>query len=69
MSVPQIRFDDYRLADRYLLPEGRVFLTGTQGLVRLLFDQARRDRAAGRATGGFVSGYRAPPSASSSCRR
>jgi indolepyruvate ferredoxin oxidoreductase len=61
MSTPQLRFDDYRLADRYTLPEGRVFLTGTQALVRVLFDQARRDREAGLATGGFVSGYRGSP--------
>ena len=46
MSVHQLRFADYRLADRYTMPEGRVFLTGTQALVRVLFDQARRDRMA-----------------------
>jgi indolepyruvate ferredoxin oxidoreductase len=61
MSVPQPRFSDYRLADRYELPHGRVFLTGTQALVRVLFDQARRDREAGLTTGGFVSGYRGSP--------
>jgi len=61
MSVPQPRFADYRLADRYDLPQGRVFLTGTQALVRVLFDQARRDREAGLRTGGFVSGYRGSP--------
>ena len=61
MSAPQLRFADYRLADRYALPAGRVFLTGTQALVRLLLEQARRDRAAGLRTGGFVSGYRGSP--------
>ena len=61
MSVPQLRFRDYRLADRYDLPSGRVFLTGTQALARILFDQARRDREAGLKTGGFVSGYRGSP--------
>jgi indolepyruvate ferredoxin oxidoreductase len=61
MSAPQLRFSDYRLADRYTLPSGRVFLTGTQALVRILFDQARRDREAGLRTGGFVSGYRGSP--------
>jgi indolepyruvate ferredoxin oxidoreductase len=61
MTMPQLRFADYRLADRYTLPEGRVFLTGTQALVRVLFDQARRDREAGLRTGGFVSGYRGSP--------
>ena len=61
MSVPQLRLADYRLADRYDQPSGRVFLTGTQALARILFDQARRDREAGLNTGGFVSGYRGSP--------
>ena len=33
--------DDYELQDRYLREEGRVFLTGTQALVRLPLDQAQ----------------------------
>ena len=37
----------YALEDRYDAERGRVFLTGTQALVRILLDQARRDRAAG----------------------
>ena len=37
----------YRLADRYDQTAGRVFMTGTQALVRIVLDQARRDRAAG----------------------
>ncbi|MCP8939081.1 indolepyruvate ferredoxin oxidoreductase family protein [Alsobacter sp. SYSU M60028] len=53
--------DDYRLEDRYTRTEGRVYLTGTQAIVRILLDQARRDRAAGLDTGGFVSGYRGSP--------
>src|SRR5690606_1051890 len=51
----------YRLEDRYARGGGRVFLTGTQALVRIVLDQARRDRAQGLATGGFVSGYRGSP--------
>ncbi|WP_187970722.1 indolepyruvate ferredoxin oxidoreductase family protein [Aquibium microcysteis] len=51
----------YRLQDRYTQPAGRVFMTGTQALVRIVLDQARRDRAAGRNTAGFVSGYRGSP--------
>ncbi|WP_299651838.1 indolepyruvate ferredoxin oxidoreductase family protein [uncultured Tateyamaria sp.] len=61
MSDPRHRFDTYALKDRYDRTEGRVFLTGTQALVRIMLDQARRDRAAGRNTGGFVSGYRGSP--------
>ncbi|SHE83036.1 indolepyruvate ferredoxin oxidoreductase [Ruegeria intermedia] len=51
----------YQLADRYDQTTGRVFLTGTQALARILMDQARRDRDAGLNTGGFVSGYRGSP--------
>ncbi len=52
---------DYTLDDRYLRREGRVYLTGTQALVRVVLEQARRDRAAGANTAGFVSGYRGSP--------
>ncbi|MGZ2258826.1 indolepyruvate ferredoxin oxidoreductase family protein [Roseobacter sp. A03A-229] len=51
----------YALQDRYSKTSGRVFLTGTQALVRIMLDQARRDRAAGRRTAGLVSGYRGSP--------
>jgi indolepyruvate ferredoxin oxidoreductase len=49
------------LADKYELPKGRVFMTGTQALVRLMLAQKARDEAAGLNTGGFVSGYRGSP--------
>jgi indolepyruvate ferredoxin oxidoreductase len=61
MSDPKHRFDTYQLSDRYDRQTGRVFLTGTQALVRIMLDQARRDRAQGRHTAGFVSGYRGSP--------
>ena len=54
-------FARYRLEDRYDRISGRVFMTGTQALVRVLLDQARRDRAKGLDTAGFVSGYRGSP--------
>ncbi|MFC4174938.1 indolepyruvate ferredoxin oxidoreductase family protein [Microvirga sp. GCM10011540] len=53
--------DAYQLTDHYARQKGRVFLTGTQAIVRILLDQARRDRAAGLDTAGFVSGYRGSP--------
>jgi indolepyruvate ferredoxin oxidoreductase len=53
--------DIYQLADRYEREQGRVFLTGTQAIVRILLDQARRDRENGLNTAGFVSGYRGSP--------
>ena len=46
---------------KYVQQEGRVFLSGNQALVRLPFEQSRRDREAGLNTGGFVSGYRGSP--------
>ncbi len=61
MTVHSPQFDTYQLDDRYARTEGRVFLTGTQALVRVMMDQARRDRMAGRHTAGFVSGYRGSP--------
>ncbi|WPZ14667.1 indolepyruvate ferredoxin oxidoreductase family protein [Nitratireductor rhodophyticola] len=51
----------YELEDRYTQEKGRVFMTGTQALVRAVLDQARRDRASGLNTAGFISGYRGSP--------
>jgi indolepyruvate ferredoxin oxidoreductase len=53
--------DPYELSDRYDRERGRVFLTGTQAIVRIALDQVRRDRAAGLNTAGFISGYRGSP--------
>jgi len=61
MNAPSRPLDDYALADRYGRASGRVFLTGTQALVRAVLDQARRDREAGLNTAGLVSGYRGSP--------
>jgi len=52
---------NYQLDDRYAKSEGRVFMSGTQALVRALIMQSRADRAAGLNTAGFVSGYRGSP--------
>lgn len=61
MSNPGHQFQTYSLSDRYTLTKGRVFLTGTQALVRIMLDQARRDKANGIKTAGFISGYRGSP--------
>jgi len=49
------------LDDKYALESGRVYLTGTQALVRLPLMQRQRDRAAGLNTAGYISGYRGSP--------
>jgi indolepyruvate ferredoxin oxidoreductase len=49
------------LDDKYSLDEGRIYLSGTQALVRLPMMQRQRDRAAGLNTGCFISGYRGSP--------
>jgi indolepyruvate ferredoxin oxidoreductase len=49
------------LQDKYLLEEGRILLTGMQGLVRLPLDQHRADRGRGLHTGTMISGYQGSP--------
>ncbi|MCW8868746.1 MAG: pyruvate ferredoxin oxidoreductase, partial [Marinobacter sp.] len=61
MSADTPQLDDYKLEDRYLRESGRVFLTGTQALVRIPLMQAALDRKQGLNTAGLVSGYRGSP--------
>jgi indolepyruvate ferredoxin oxidoreductase len=49
------------LDDKYTLDKGRVYISGTQALVRLPMLQKARDLKAGLNTAGFVSGYRGSP--------
>src|SRR5512141_2204946 len=49
------------LEDKYELASGRIYLTGTQALVRLAMIQRERDLAVGLNTAGFISGYRGAP--------
>ncbi len=56
MPRPKVTLDD-----KYDLGQERVFLSGTQAVVRLALMQKARDRAAGLNTAGFVSGYRGSP--------
>jgi indolepyruvate ferredoxin oxidoreductase len=56
MTPPKTTLDD-----KYLKSSGRVFISSNQALVRLPLDQARRDRAAGLKTAGYISGYRGSP--------
>ncbi len=63
MTVPvqAPELDQYELQDRYTREQGRVFLTGTQALVRLPMVQRALDAQRGLNTAGFVSGYRGSP--------
>ncbi|OYX41808.1 MAG: indolepyruvate ferredoxin oxidoreductase [Rhodobacterales bacterium 32-67-9] len=56
MGKSQISLDD-----RYDLTRTPVLLNGTQALVRLMLTQRERDRKAGLATAGYVTGYRGSP--------
>ncbi len=49
------------LHDKYDLTTERIFISGTQAIVRLMLMQKERDRRAGLNTGGFISGYRGSP--------
>jgi indolepyruvate ferredoxin oxidoreductase len=52
---------DVKLDDKFDLSKDRIFVTGTQAVVRLLMMQKELDRRAGLNTAGFVSGYRGSP--------
>ncbi|MFS8036905.1 indolepyruvate ferredoxin oxidoreductase family protein [Xanthobacter sp. AM11] len=49
------------LDDKYDLAQERIFVSGTQALVRLALMQKERDRRAGLNTAGYVTGYRGSP--------
>jgi len=49
------------LDDKYTLESGRVYLTGTQALVRIPMMQRQRDAAQDLNTGCYISGYRGSP--------
>lgn len=61
MSADTPQLDNYTLEDRYHRESGRVFLTGTQALVRLPLMQSALDRKRGLNTAGLISGYRGSP--------
>ncbi|NKB48401.1 MAG: indolepyruvate ferredoxin oxidoreductase family protein [Alphaproteobacteria bacterium] len=56
MSLAEVTLDD-----KYVRRDGRVYLTGSQALVRLAIVQAERDRDNGLNTACLVSGYRGSP--------
>ncbi|WP_394672900.1 indolepyruvate ferredoxin oxidoreductase family protein [Limnobacter sp.] len=62
MNAPhQPQYRAVTLSDKYTLSQGKIYITGTQALVRLMLLQSELDRKNGLNTGGFVSGYRGSP--------
>ena len=53
--------DNISYEDKFLVDEGRVYLTAMEALTRLPLMQRRRDLAAGLNTAGYISGYRGSP--------
>ena len=49
------------LDDKYFLDKGRVYITGTQALVKLPMIQRQRDKNNNLDTAAFISGYRGSP--------
>ncbi len=49
------------LGDKYDLTKERIFISGSQAIVRLALMQKERDRRAGLNTAGYVTGYRGSP--------
>jgi indolepyruvate ferredoxin oxidoreductase len=56
-----MRHSEVTLDDKYVLEDGRAFITGVQALLRVLLDRKRLDRKLGLNTAGFLSGYRGSP--------
>jgi indolepyruvate ferredoxin oxidoreductase len=52
---------DISLSDKYDLATNRIFVTGSQAIVRMLLMQRQLDQRNGLKTAGFVSGYRGSP--------
>lgn len=52
---------DVSLEDKFLRPEGTVFLTGIEAIVRLILDKQRADLETGSVNQTFISGYEGSP--------
>lgn len=53
--------NEVTLDDKWTRSRGRIFLSGTQAIARVLLAQAEIDRRAGLNTAGYISGYRGSP--------
>jgi indolepyruvate ferredoxin oxidoreductase len=57
----EVMLKDVNIDDKYTVEKGRVFISGTQALVRLLMLQRQRDALKGLNTAAYISGYRGSP--------
>jgi indolepyruvate ferredoxin oxidoreductase len=60
-AVVALADPDYQLDDNLRRTSGRVFITGTQALMRMMIMQKTADVESGLNTAGFISGYRGSP--------
>ena len=56
MTLPRVSLDD-----KYNLEKTRIYVSGSQAVVRLVLMQHARDKAQGHNTAGYVTGYRGSP--------
>jgi indolepyruvate ferredoxin oxidoreductase len=61
IGIEEAELRKVALGDKFDLGQSRIFVSGTQAIVRLLLMQRERDRRTGLRTAGFVSGYRGSP--------
>jgi indolepyruvate ferredoxin oxidoreductase len=56
-----VKSENFSLDAKYTQEQGKIYLSGIQALIRILFDQHRADQRRGLRTATFVSGYRGSP--------
>jgi indolepyruvate ferredoxin oxidoreductase len=61
MADSHVALRNVTLDDKFDPTKDRIFINGTQAVIRMLLMQRERDRLAGLNTAGFVSGYRGSP--------
>ena len=60
-ASPESALNPISLEDKYTLPRGRAFMTGTQAFIRLAMMQHQSDVKSGLNTAGYITGYRGSP--------
>jgi indolepyruvate ferredoxin oxidoreductase len=60
-TLPTGLFEDVTLDDKWSKSSGRIIISGTQAIARILLAQHELDSAADLHTAGYISGYRGSP--------